>query len=177
MDKAFKNKTAIGATFRKALKEVEPNLNIPDEFADAVAAPINASLEELRAENKKLVERLDARDAKEKDDKDEREIRSDIDAAVKKYGLDDEGKQKVIERMAAKRSLDAEAAAAWFKSSLPKPESIRDTGIAPRMADIKDVFGQADGDEADLALLHGKNPMDYFDRVASRIIHEESQAA
>src|ERR1700733_11398844 len=65
MDKAFKDRSAKGVSFRKTLKEIEPGLNIPDDFADAVAAPIKTEVEEIKAANKALLERLDAKDKSE----------------------------------------------------------------------------------------------------------------
>ena len=176
LNKGFNDRTAKGASFRRQLKEFEPALNIPEEIADTAAAPLKSEIDEIRAENKKLLERLDTTDRAEADEKSERELRKDIDAAVKKFGLDDEGKQKVIERMVAKHSTDAEAAAAWFKSTLHKPEITRDTGMFPKIMDVKDVFGTAEGTDDDIALLH-KDPMRFFDVTAQKILNEGAQEA
>jgi hypothetical protein len=176
MDKAWKDKDK-GAAFRRTLKAVDPTLTIPDEVGDEIAAPLNEKLTATEAQLKALQDRIDTSDRERAERNEERTLRTSLESAAKKYGLDDEGRQKVLERMAAMRSPDAEAAAAWVRDQLPKPEIVKEGGIGPAYGDIKSVFGQADGDDADLALLHSDNPMRYFDKVATKILNEPAEAA
>ena len=177
MDKGFNDKSPKGAAFRRQLKDIEPSLNIPDEYADAVAAPIKEQLTATEANLKALQDRLDARDKADADSREDAQLQTAIEKAVKKYGLDDEGQAAVIKRLIDMKSTDAEAAAAWFKSTLPAPKVTRDSGIFPQPASVKDVFGAAEGvSDDDLALLHGNDPFKFFDKVTTEILNEPASA-
>jgi hypothetical protein len=173
LDAAWKNKEN-GSAFRRALKAANPAARIPEEDADAVAAPVLSELEKLKEENKKLLERMDAKDKAETDGKVEADMRAAIAQVRKDYNFDDEGMEKVFARMREKQNPDVEAAAAYIAKTLPKPQTVKEPGFAPQLADTKTVFGAADGDDADMALLHSGRPWDFFDKTAAKILNEPS---
>lgn len=176
MDKAWRDK-GVGAAFRKQLKAVQPDLNIPDEMADSVLAPVTTELEAMKAQNAALLKRLDDRDAAETETKAVTSMQSQLADVRKKYNFDDEGMNKVIERMRAKGNPDAEAAGAFIFETLPKPKPVTDAGFAPSYADTQSVFGAADGGDDDMKLLHSGDPMRFFDKKVAEIMNETRDAA
>ena len=176
MDKAWDNKDT-GAPLRALLKKVQPDLKTPEDVTDSVIAPVNARAEEAEKMAKATAERLDKFLAESKDKEDTTTLRSELSAAQKKFGLDDEGLTKVMQRMKDKNNPDVEAAAAWVASSAPKPQPIADHGISSISADL---FGTTKKDPNYEALQTGGDPFrpgGWFDQEAIKILNEPAEAA
>lgn len=176
MDKAWDGKDT-GAAFRKMLKQANPELKIPDDLAESAIAPVNAKIEETEKTVKGIGEKLDKFLTETKDRDDTAKLRSDIDGAVKKFGLDDEGKTKMLERMKATNSFDVEAAGAWVAHQAPKPKIITDHGIGAMSADL---FGTTKQDDAFKDLHTGGDPFragGFFEQEANKVMNEFAQEA
>lgn len=171
MDKAWDNKDT-GSALRKILKQIDPNLKTPEDVADSVIAPVNARAEAAEKTARATQERLDKFLAESKDKDDTAALRKDLSEAQKKFGLDDEGLTKVMQRMKDKNNPDVESAAAWVASQAPKPQPISDHGIAPLSADL---FGATKVDEQ-WRELHTRGdpfrPGGYFDTEAVKALNE-----
>ena len=175
LDKGWNNKEK-GSAFRRALKDAVPEARIPEDETDSVAGPIKKELEDLKASIQKDKDDKAAAEKADKEAKFEARMRDDIARVQKEYNFDEEGMKKVFERMREKNNPDVDAAAAFIAKGLPKPQTVTDSGIAPLMADTKSVFGAADGDDADMALLH-KDPWAFFNKKVPEIINEGRQTA
>lgn len=107
--------------FKRLVKDA--GYKVPElDTIERVTKPYDEKLGGLADENKKLKERLDKWENDNLNAKEERELSSQLDAIKKEHGFDDEGMQKVIKRMQEKKNPDVEAAAAWVKNSMPKPQ-------------------------------------------------------
>ncbi len=171
MDKAWDGKDT-GASLRKILKQVDPTIKIPEDVADSVIAPVNARAEAAEKAAKETSERLDKFLAETKDKDDTAALRKDLKDAQKKFGLDDDGMTKVMNRMKDKNNPDVEAAAAWVAASAPKPQPISDHGITSLSADL---FGTTKQDDQYKELQTGGDPFKpggWFDREAIKILNE-----
>jgi hypothetical protein len=176
MDKAWDSKDT-GSSLRKLLKQVDPTLKVPEDIADSVIAPVKGEIDEARKEVKGMAERLDKFLAETKDKDDTAALRKDLSAAQKKFGLDDEGLTKVMQRMKDKNNPDVEAAAAWVVSEAPKPKPISDHGITSLSADL---FGTTKQDDQYKELQTGGDPFrpgGWFDREAIKILNEPTEQA
>lgn len=176
MDKAWDSKET-GSPLRKLLKQIDPNLKVPEDIADSVIAPVNARAEAAEKAAKETSERLDKFLAETKDKDDTATLRKDLAAAQKKFGLDDEGLTKVMQRMKDKNNPDVESAAAWVASSAPKPQPISDHGITSLSADL---FGTTKADDQYKELQTGGDPFKpggWFDREANKILNEPTEQA
>lgn len=176
MDKAWDSKET-GSDFRKLLKKVDPNLRVPEDIADSVIAPVNARAEAAEKAAKETQERLDKFLAESKDKEDTATLRSELTAAQKKFGLDDEAMAKVMTRMKDKANPDVEAAAAWVAAQVPKPQPIADHGISSISADL---FGTTKQEDAFKDLHTGGDPFKpggWFDKEAAKILNEPTDQA
>jgi hypothetical protein len=176
MDKAWDSKDT-GAPLRALLKKVQPDLKTPEDITDSVVAPINARAEEAEKLAKTTADRLEKFLAESKDKDDTATLRTELSAAQKKFGLDDEGLTKVMQRMKDKSNPDVEAAAAWVAASAPKPQPISDHGISSISADL---FGTTKKDPNYEALQTGGDPFrpgGWFDQEAIKILNEPAEQA
>lgn len=176
MDRAWDGKDT-GAAFRKMLKQANPDLKIPDDLAESAIAPIKGEVDEARKEVKGIGDKLDKFLTETKDREETTKLRTDIADSVKKFGLDDDGKTKMLERMKATNSFDVEAAAAWVAHQAPKPKPITDHGIGSMSADL---FGTAKADNAFKDLHTGGDPFragGFFEQEANKVMTEFAQEA
>jgi len=176
MDKTWDSKET-GSKLRALLKTVDPNLKTPEDITDSVIAPVKGEMEETRKQVTGLTERLDKFLTETKDKDDTATLRADLAKAQKKFGLDDEGLTKVMQRMKDKSNPDVEAAAAWVASEAPKPMPISDHGITPLGADL---FGTTKEDDKWKGLQTGGDPFrpgGWFDQEAIKILNEPAEQA
>src|ERR1700721_2565218 len=154
MDKAWDNKET-GASFRKMLKNVEPSIKIPDDLADSAIAPIKGEVDETKKLVTDFGARLDKFLTETKDKDDTAALRTDLAAAQKRFGLDDDGMKKVMERMRDKNNPDVEAAAAFLASRIPPRKSV-DVGMGGLGAGL---FGSTAKDTNYEELQTGGDPL------------------
>lgn len=176
MDKAWDSKDT-GPSLRKLLKTVEPGLKIPEDIADSVIAPVNTRLEGTEKSVKELGDRLTKFLDETTNEKATSRLRDELTSAQKKFGLDDEGMTKVMQRMKDKANPDVEAAAAWVASQAPKPQPISDHGISSISADL---FGSTKQEDQWKALQTGGDPFrpgGWFDQTAAKILSEPAEQA
>lgn len=166
-----------GAQFRRILKDVNPELNIPDDLADSTIAPIKGEVDETRKEVKGLAERLDKFLEDNGNEKATTALKKDLDDAKKKYGLDDEGMTKVMQRMKDKNNPDVESAAAFIAASAPKPQPISDHGLNSIGLDL---FGTTRQEDEFKELHTGGDPFKpggWFDKTTTKILNEPTEQA
>jgi hypothetical protein len=108
---------------RKYVKELFPDRHLPDDDFDAIAAPLKAENVALQKKLDDFLESQKKRDedlAKREEEANNARYAGELDAAVKRFGLTDEGRQKMIARMQETRNFTAPMdAAAYIVSQEP----------------------------------------------------------
>jgi hypothetical protein len=159
VDKLWGDKTEKGAFVRKAAKEMFPDITIPDEQAEIAAAPLKAEMEDMRGQLKTAMDRLAAKEKADDDLRVENDLALKINSAAREFGLTDSGKSKMMERMKETGNYsDAQAAAAYVVSQMPKPAPSSSPSWLPEAANL---FGTQQRDEQ-FEALH-KDPRKYMD--------------
>jgi hypothetical protein len=159
VDKLWGDKSATGAAVRKAAKEMYPDITIPDEQAEIAAAPIKAEMEEIKGQLKTALDRLTAREKADDDMRVENDLAVKITSAAREFGLTESGKNKMMERMKETGNYtDAQAAAAYVVSQMPKPAPSNSPSWLPEAANL---FGSQQREEQ-FESLH-KDPRKYMD--------------
>lgn len=162
------NDPKLGADVRKAAKEQFPDIVLPDDQINPVVAPIKAELDEVKAANKALLDRLDKRDKEETERAAQLSLEQKLDAARKKFSLTDEGFDKMVARMKAEGNFtDAESAAAWVAHETPPPKPAQGPSWSPQALDLYGSNKQND----DYKLLH-TNTEAFFDQTVQQILNE-----
>lgn len=159
VDKLWQRKDATGVEFRKAAKELFPDISTPDEQVEIAAAPIKAEVEDLKNQLKSALDRISAKEKADDDLRVENDLAVKIASAAREFGLTDSGRDKMMQRMKDTGNVsDPQAAAAYVVSQMPKPEPSNTPSWLPQKADL---FGVAERDEK-WAALH-RDPIKYFD--------------
>ena len=150
----------LGPKIRKVAKERFPDIRLPEETVDPVVAPLREENEALRKRFDELSERLESREKRESEEKSFRDLEASVDRAVKKFGLTDEGRSAMLDRMKeTKNFTDVEAAAAFIAHSTPPQPSAGPTWAAG--AQKLNLFGSAEADKS-YERLH-RNPEAYLE--------------
>jgi hypothetical protein len=163
-----------GLTFKRLAKGIDPSLNFADlETADRVTKPLT---DKLSAAEERIAKMEEERAAEKlaRDQADQvRSLTADVDEAVKRFGLTEEGRAKMTQRMQEKGSLDADAAAAWVASQTPKPKPTEGSGaFAPTALNL---WGSAEKDDT-MAALH-TNPEKWMADEIRTMLAEDSLTA
>lgn len=166
-----------GATVRRALKKIDPSLQIPDEVADAYAEPLRKENAELKKTLDALSKRVDDDAASRKDEADLASLNRSIDSAVKKHKLTEEGRAGLIKVMQDRQIADADAAALVFKETLPKSGPTRaHTGPLPSAFNLLEVNTPKDKTDESVQKFWD-NPQRAADDVVRDILNEVDEAA
>ena len=145
---------------------------IQKTIVEPEVAAVRGELAQTREQLSKALERLDKRDEREAEEKTYREMESAVTSAVGKYGLTEEGKQKMLDRMKENRNYtDVEAAAAFVVHNAP-PAPSSGPSWAPHKTNF---YGTASADEA-FARLH-KDPEGFRDEEIARFLKNPDQYA
>jgi hypothetical protein len=159
VDKLWARKDATGVEFRKAAKELFPDINTPEEAIEVAAAPLRAEVDDLKTQLKGALDRLSAKEKADDDLRVENDLAVKISSAAREFGLTDQGRDKMMQRMKDTGNVsDPQAAAAWVVSQMPKPQPSNTPSWLPQKADL---FGAAERNEQWEA-LH-RDPVKYFD--------------
>jgi hypothetical protein len=163
-----------GIAFKKMAKTIDKTLQFTDlDMAERIQAPV---LEKLTAAEQRLATMEAEREAEKLAREQEKTLRTltdDVDRAVKSFGLTEDGRKKMTERMQEKGNLDAEAAAAWVAAQAPKAKPSESNGaFAPSGLN---PFGAAEKDDS-LAGLH-LDPVKWQDSEIQKILMEEPLSA
>jgi hypothetical protein len=159
VDKLWSDKTQLGADFRKAAKDLFPDINTPDEQVAIAAAPLAEKLNKVEGDLKAALERLSAKEKADDDLRLENDLAVKITGAAKEFGLTESGMGKMMARMKETGNVsDPQAAAAWVVSQMPKPEPSNTPSWLPQKADL---FGSNERNEK-WEKLH-RDPIKYFD--------------
>lgn len=154
-DKLWSDGGPRGAAFRAAAKEQFPDASLPED--NPAVLTLKTELEGTRKQLADFIE------ATKKEAEEASKVRTvadfsmRVDKAVQEYGLTEEGKTKLINRMQETGSFDPEAAAALVARSMPKPAD-----VGPTFLDTRTDFFKPGQDDEKLALLH-RNPQAYED--------------
>jgi hypothetical protein len=158
-DELWNDKSELGRTVRKRAKEKFPDIRNPDEDAEAALGPVKAEVDAVKTQLKEALDKIAARDKADADLKVENDLMSKMQAAKVKFNLTDSGYDKMMTRMRETGNVtDADAAAAWVVSQMPKPEPTNTPTWLPQESNL---FGTTHKDEQWEA-LH-KDPRKYFD--------------
>ena len=152
---------------------------IKEPPAVAIKKTIEPEVSELRkaleASNEQLakaVERMNARDRADEEAKVLREMEASVSTAVGKYGLTEEGRAKMLERMKETRNYtDVEAAAAYVAHNAPPSPSSGPSWL-PRKTNF---YGSADPDET-FKKLH-TDPAGFLDEELARFTRDPNAYA
>lgn len=147
----LKLEDVTGINARKLAREMFPDAIIPEPPAaaavavDEIVRPVKTELDTLRTDLAKALERIAAKEQADKDLASENDMRVKIEKASQTFGLTDSGKTKMIERMQTTgNTADADAAAAWVVSQMPKPEP---TNAPSWLPENSNLFGTQQKDE------------------------------
>jgi hypothetical protein len=162
------NDAEVGPKVRRTANK-KFGVPIVDDQLEPVIAP-------LRAQNEALQKRLDELAAEREADRKQREddakkqqeqtFQATFDAVVKKYGLTDETRDKVIARMKETGNYtDPAAAAAYILSEMPAPVSPGPT-VGPQYVN----FAQNDAASDRLKSLW-RDPEKYFDAECAKALN------
>jgi hypothetical protein len=168
------NSKGVGAKFKRVLKEHNPNFSIPEiDIVDEAKKPIEDEIGKTKEELKALRDEIKADKDKAKEAKEESDLQAEINDVRKKFGLTDEGFDKMIKRMKDKKSYDPEAAAVWVKSQEPKTELARDSRLG--LPGKINLFGSSTKDDAWKDLHDPNDPFKHFDKEVGEIFeHPEN---
>ena len=162
------NDPTEGLNVKRKIKALMPEASFPElNIIDVTTAPINAALNETRALNKTLTERLDKWESSHKDAKEEGELQAQLDGIKKQYSFTSEGMQKVIDRMKAKNNPDAESAAAWVAAQERKAQPVASSALLPSAMNL---YGSNEEDESWKAL--NQDPRKWMDNELVTMINE-----
>jgi hypothetical protein len=163
-----------GIEFKKMAKSIDKTLQFTDlDMAERIQAPV---LEKLTAAEARLAAMETERDAEKlarTNDEQVRTLTADVDKAAKSFGLTEDGRKKMTERMQAKGNLDADAAAAWVASQAPKAKP--NEGLGGYQPTALNPFGSAEKDDS-VELLH-TDPARWQDSEIAKILAEDPLAA
>lgn len=166
-----------GAAVRRALKKIDPSLQIPDEVAEQYAAPLRAENEELKKNLGELSKKFDDDRKSRQDEADLAKLTSSIDRAVSKHKLTEDGRAGLIKVMQERQIADADAAALVFKETLPKPQPTRaHTGPLPSAFNLLEVNTPKDKTDSEVQAFWD-NPQKAADDVVKSILEEADEAA
>jgi hypothetical protein len=142
-------------------------------IVDPAIKAVREDNEALKEQLSKALERLDARDKREEEEKTFAQMQAAVDTAVSKYGLTEEGRQKMLDRMKeTKNYTDPEGAAAAIAHDTPPPAS-SGPSWAPRKTDF---YGTANPDEA-FAKLHKDPEGAFLDDEIGKFLKNPAQYA
>ena len=160
-----------GLAFKKKVKELVPDANIPElSIIDSATAPFAKLLESEKAARESLEARLNAFETSRQNTAEEKALRKELDQVKKQYSFTDEGMEKVIGRMREKSNPDAEAAAAWVAAQERKVHT--SSALMPSALNLYGAKTQ-DGDWAEL----NKDPNGWADKEMLKIMNEFADAA
>lgn len=159
----------LGADVRAKAKAKFTDVTFVEDRFDAATEGLREELAALKAEREAEKAAREADKAKEAEDKAQATLEAAISAARSKYALNDEGFEKMVERMKATGNIaDAEAAAAWVAQSQPKPAA---PGPSWAPADLNLFGASQESQDAKVRLLH-TNPERFFDQEVMDILNE-----
>lgn len=161
--KLFGDKSELGRNARKLAKEMFPDIAIPEDnvepAVEAATAPLKAEVDTVKTQLADALNRLAAREKADADLQAENTMAQKLAAARSAYGLTQSGYDKMVARMQETgNAFDADAAAAWVVSQMPKPEP---TNTPSWMPEPSNLFGSQKKDEQ-FEALH-KDPRKYLD--------------
>lgn len=143
------NDVTIGSTIREKAKAKYPDLRFPEDTMAPVITELKTKIGTLEEQNKIALDKLAAREKADEEAKTFSDLDSKVTAAAREYGLTDEGRVKMLERMKEQSNFDAEAAAAWVASKAP-PKPVDGPSYVDKRINL---FGSNKPDES-LKLLH-----------------------
>ncbi len=164
VEKAWRD-PELGPKIRATAKAEFPDVRIPEDDLSPVLAPILAQNKALGEQLEALTKKMSEREAKETEAETFASIQKNVDSAVAKFNLTEEGRKAMLDRMKEQNNLDADAAAALIAHNAPKPQA------APRYLPQKmNLYGSAEQDEK-FKLLHTR-PDDFFDSEVAALIND-----
>ncbi len=136
----------LGPVVRKKAKEMFPDIALPEDTIDPVVAPLRQENETLRKRFEELSAKFEEREKKDSETSEFQKLEAAVTQAVNKFGLTDEGRAAMLDRMKeTKNFTDVEAAAAWVAHSKPvEPTAGPSWTIG---ATKMNLFGSAEPDE------------------------------
>lgn len=159
----------LGADVRAKAKAKFADVQFVEDRFDPMVAGLREELASLKAEREAEKAEREAEKTKEAEDRAQSNLEAAISAARSKYALNDEGFEKMVERMKATGNVaDAEAAAAWVAQNQPKPAA---PGPSWAPSDLNLFGASQESQDAKVRLLH-TNPERFFDQEVSEILQE-----
>ena len=158
------NDPEYGPKIREAAKKQFGDIKTLED--DPVVGSIKSENENLKKALDEVRARLNKRDEEDEQAKTFRQMEEAVSAAQRKFGLTDEGRAKMLDRMKETKNFgDPEAAAAWVSHSSP-PETPKPTWSPTKL----NLFGSAEVDES-YRTLH-TNPDKYLDDQLTEFVRD-----
>ena len=143
------NSADLGPQVRAQAKALFPDIQLPEEAP--VIAPIKAENDALRQRLEKLEADIAERDRTTGEERAFADLEGAVKRAVTKFGLTDEGRAAMLDRMKeTKNYTDVEAAAAWVAHSKPPAPTSGPSWVTNSQR--INLFGSAEKDERYKAL-------------------------
>jgi len=156
----------FGPKLRVKAKAKFNDIQIPEDLVEPALVDIRKQNETLQAQLGAVVEKLNKREEKEAEERTFREMEASVNAAVNKYGLTEEGRGRMLDRMKETKAFDVEAAAAFVAHATP-PAPTSGPSWAPQKANF---YGSADADKA-FEKLH-RDPIGYMDDELNQFVRD-----
>lgn len=159
----------LGADVRAKAKAKYTDVTFVEDRIDPMVSGLREELAALKAERDADKAAREAEKAAAEEARATSTLENAIASARSKYALNDEGFEKMVQRMKDTGNVaDAEAAAAWVVQNQPPPAKPGPTWGA---ADLN-LFGSSqESQDAKVRLLH-TNPERFFDQEVSEILNE-----
>lgn len=160
--------------FKRRLKEVAPELKLPDiEAIDSVLPAVQAEIGAIGNKLDKFITDFQAGNKTAKEAQEQADFEAEVGRVKSRYQLTDDGMAKVFERMKAMNSPDVEGAAAAYTDNLPRTKPVGGSGMTPARLNF---VGSGKIDE-DWAKLHDPSTRDdWFDEQVMAVLAEAEAA-
>lgn len=156
---------------RAAIKDIDPDLKLPDQPVDVRVKPIEEQVGKL-AETVESLAKLHKEDMEaRRNSSEDAALSARIAAAANRFDFNDEGRKQLIERLVAQKSSDVEGAAALIAADNPKPRPMPSSGF-PHLADPFGVRGSTD---ENMKLLH-TDPDRWQQETIEQLVAEQNLA-
>lgn len=164
-----------GFATKKAIKELRPNLRIPEiDVLEPALTPLRTELEALRVKDTERDAAFEALKKEREDDKAVADLQTRLKSAQSRYRLTDEAMPEVKKLMVERNIADPHAAAALVASEIEPPKVVNGSNFAPADLNVLGMDGKAEDEST--KRLHD-NPVRWLDEEVGRIMAEGEQEA
>jgi hypothetical protein len=161
-----------GLAIKKAIKDVRPNMRIPElDVLEPALTPLREQIEAINKTTGELREENAALKKLREDDAAVADLQTRLKSAQSRYRLTDEAMPEVKKLMMERNIADPHAAAALVASEIEPPKVVNGgSNFAPADLNVLGMDGKSE--EASTKRLHD-DPRRWFDEEAASILAED----